>query len=173
MVEGTARRKEILRRLQLSEKPLSASRFAEGLGVSRQIIVGDVALLRAAGEEIIATSRGYKLDQAKDQKGRTKKIAVQHDASQTQEELEIIVANGGEVVDVIVEHEIYGELVGSLRIKTAKDVKDFMKNYRNSNARLLSNLTNGIHLHTIRYQTEADFQQIKQALAEKGILYQE
>ena len=74
MVEGTTRRKEILRQLQLSEKPVSASRFARDLGVSRQIIVGDVALLRAAGEDIIATSRGYKLDTLQDQKGRTKKM---------------------------------------------------------------------------------------------------
>lgn len=173
MAEGTERRKEILRRLQLTEKPISASRFAQDLGVSRQIIVGDVALLRAAGEEIIATARGYKLNQAADHRGYTKKIAVQHDADQTQAELETIVANGGEVIDVIVEHELYGELAGGLHIKTQKDVEDFMAAYRKSSAGLLSKLTNGIHLHTIRYQNAADLERITQALADKGILYRQ
>ncbi len=173
MIEGTKRRQEILQRLQSTEKPISASRFAQELGVSRQIIVGDVALLRAAGEEVIATARGYKLNQAEDHLGYTKKIAVQHDASKTQEELETIVANGGEIIDVIVEHELYGELTGGLHIKTPKDVTAFMEAYRKSNVGLLSDLTNGIHLHTIRYQNDADLEKITQALAAKGILYQQ
>lgn len=172
-MEGNERRKEILRQLKLTDKPISASKFAKEFGVSRQIIVGDVALMRAAGDEVMATARGYKLETKKAARGRLAKIAVQHDATKTQEELETIVAHGGEVVDVIVEHEIYGELVGGLHIKTQKDVDDFMDSYRNSNAALLSNLTNGIHLHTIRYTKEGDLVKIKEALAEKGILYQE
>ncbi|MEQ7215984.1 transcription repressor NadR [Enterococcus asini] len=172
MLDGVQRREEILRQLGQSERPLSASRFAKEFGVSRQIIVGDVALLRAAGEEIIATARGYLLENQAEQ-GFLKKIAVQHEAKDTRIELETIVANGGEIVDVIVEHALYGELVGGLHIQNQRDIEDFITAYRNTNANLLSDLTNGIHLHTIRYQKPEDIEKIQAALLEKGILYQE
>ena len=80
--------------------------------------------------------------------------------------------NLDEVIDVIVEHELYGELVEGLYIATPDQIQSFMKKYRSSNSRLLSQLTNGIHLHTIRYQNEASLAKIKEALANKGILYQ-
>ncbi|WP_207871679.1 hypothetical protein DOK78_000072 [Enterococcus sp. DIV2402] len=170
-MEGTKRRQLILEQLAQSTQPISASRFAKEFGVSRQIIVGDIALLRAAGEEIIATARGYKRE--KINHAKESKIAVQHNEEQTQEELETIVALGGEVLDVIVEHELYGELVGQLQISSQQDVEIFMKNYKKTNASLLSKLTSGIHLHTIRYKNEEMFEDIKKALAEKGILYQQ
>lgn len=170
-MEGTKRRQLILEQLAQSTQPISASRFAKEFGVSRQIIVGDIALLRAAGEEIIATARGYKREKINHSK--ESKIAVQHNEEQTQEELETIVAFGGEVLDVIVEHELYGELVGQLQISSQQDVEIFMKNYKKTNASLLSKLTGGIHLHTIRYENEEMFENIKKALAEKGILYQQ
>lgn len=170
-MEGTLRRQEILDQLTTAEKPISASKFAQQFGVSRQIIVGDVALMRAGGAAIIATARGYILERTTDD--FQSKIAVQHDASQTEEELLLIVKNGGEVVDVIVEHPLYGELVGGLHIGTEKEVFEFMKNYQQSEAHLLSQLTGGIHLHTIRYKKSEYLADIKAALAEKGILYEE
>lgn len=172
MLEGEERRQALLARLHQSNLAISASKFAAEFGVSRQVIVGDVALLRAAGEEIIATARGYKLDKEAQEVGYVAKIAVQHGKEATQEELEIILSFGAEVIDVIVEHELYGELVGGLYIRTEEDIKRFMKKYQNSQSHLLSQLTNGIHLHTIRYQRTTDLAKIKAALAEKGILYQ-
>ncbi len=166
------RREEILNQLKKAEKPISASKFAQRFGVSRQIIVGDIALMRAAGIGIVATARGYRLEK-EEIDGKVSKIAVQHDASQIREEFETILAYGGEVIDVIVEHELYGELVGGLYIKNEKDIDDFLSRYQKAGASLLSDLTKGIHLHTIRYQKEEDLERIKQALAEKGILYQE
>lgn len=170
-MDGNTRRQKIIEQLAKTTKPISASRFAKEFGVSRQIIVGDIALLRAAGEEIIATARGYKHEFSENQK--TSKIAVQHTEEQTREELEIITSLGGEVVDVIVEHEIYGELIGGLHIKNQQDVEAFMKDYEHSNAGLLSQLTNGIHLHTIRYEEEDVLEQIKAALTSQGILYKD
>lgn len=170
-MEGTERRKQILKQLKVAEKPVSATKFAKEFGVSRQIIVGDIALMRAAGVKVMATARGYKM-QAAGSGGKKAKIAVQHDATQIREELETIVQLGGEIEDVIVEHEIYGELIGGLHIKTQDDVDEFIKKYRNSPDRLLSDLTNGIHLHTIIYQRAEDLEKIKAALLEKGILYQ-
>ncbi|MGG5314686.1 transcription repressor NadR [Enterococcus sp. AZ072] len=171
MKDGNKRRKAILKELGETENPLSASNFAKKYEVSRQIIVGDVALLRAAGENIIATSRGYLLERRSSQ--LFSKIAVQHNKSQAEEELRTIVEAGGEVVDVIVEHPLYGELVGGLHITTQEDVNGFLENYQTSNASFLSELTDGIHLHTIAYDTQEDFERITEALSDKGILYKE
>ncbi|KAF1299137.1 DNA-binding protein [Enterococcus sp. JM4C] len=172
MIEGSTRRSEIIRQLSVSEKPISASKFAKQFGVSRQIVVGDIALMRASGEGIVATARGYVLEKAKSAEGLLSKIAVQHGPEDTRNELELIIKQGGEIIDVIVEHPIYGELVGGLHLKTLKDVDLFMKSYEEGQGSLLSQLTEGIHLHTIRYQEERQFEAIKQALLDANILYQ-
>ncbi|MGM9904132.1 transcriptional regulator [Enterococcus sp. 10A9_DIV0425] len=172
MIEGETRRKEIMQTLVNEEKPVSASKFAAHFGVSRQIIVGDIALLRAAGENIVATARGYLLETSESQKGLVSKIAVQHTKEQTEEELRLIVEHGGEVLDVIVEHPLYGELTGMLHIKTEQDIHSFIKRYKKSKATLLSELTSGIHLHTIRYPDNYTLKQIKKSLAGAGILYE-
>ena len=80
--------------------------------------------------------------------------------------------HGGEIIDVIVEHPLYGELTGTLHIKTPQDIDSFMRRYQKSNASLLSELTGGIHLHTIRYPEKHMLKTIKQKLAEAGILYE-
>lgn len=168
-MDGATRRIRILKELSQAEKTLSATKLANKFAVSRQIIVGDIALLRASGEEIIATSRGYRLQVPKTD-GLEVKIAVCHGSNQVKEELTTILENGGEIVDVIVEHELYGEITGRLCIKTADDLEDFMEKYQQSNSSLLSNLTGGIHLHTIRCQDQQALDAIQQTLKEKGIL---
>lgn len=173
MVEGELRRQQIMQTLASAEKPVSASKFAKKFGVSRQIIVGDIALLRAAGEEVVATARGYILESNETNTGFVSKIAVQHERQQMEEELQIIIEHGGEVVDVIVEHPLYGELVGMLHLKTKQDIASFMKRYEKSQATLLSELTAGIHLHTIRYPDEATLKKIKRALSTAHILYED
>ena len=107
MMDGDKRKAEILRALQQTEKPISATSFAKEFGVSRQIVVGDVALLRASGENIIATARGYLLERESEK--LISKIAVQHTPQQTAEELRTIVEHGGEVIDVVVEHPLRSE----------------------------------------------------------------
>lgn len=171
-MDGNKRRQEILQQLKITETPISASYFAKLFGVSRQIIVGDVALLRASGHGIVATARGYLYQEDEVEQGMVTQIACQHTFEQTEDELLLIVSLGGEVLDVIVEHPLYGELKGNLRLKTKKEVAEFMKTYEKNNASLLSMLTDGIHLHTIRCQNEKNFMAIKKALAEKGLLYE-
>ncbi|MGM0165234.1 hypothetical protein IGI39_000175 [Enterococcus sp. AZ135] len=171
MIDGDGRKAEILEALQQAEKPISATSFAKKFGVSRQIVVGDVALLRAAGENIIATARGYLLERESEK--LISKIAVQHTPDQTEEELHTIVEHGGEVIDVIVEHPLYGELVGGLHLTTQQDVDNFIKEANGQQVTLLSELTEGIHLHTIAYGTLDDLAKIKEALSQKGILYEE
>lgn len=91
MIDGEIRRKEILHALANEEKPVSASKFAARFQVSRQIIVGDVALLRASGAAVIATARGYVLETTETKTGLVSKIAVQHGKEQMEEELRLIV----------------------------------------------------------------------------------
>lgn len=170
-MDGTQRRNAIVEQLKQAEIPLSATKLAAQFGVSRQIIVGDVALLRASSVKIIATSRGYKMEK-NDQRRLTSQVVVQHSPEQTRLELETIVQHGGEIIDVIVEHEIYGELVGGLHIRTTQDIDEFMKLYQPEETLLLSTLTKGIHIHTIAYDTKETLVAIKAALKAVGILYQ-
>lgn len=170
-MDGNKRRESILKQLSNAQKPISASFLAKLLGVSRQIIVGDIALLRASGHEIVATARGYLFSDRK-QLGVCTKIACQHSVEQTEEELLLIVSLGGEILDVIVEHPLYGEISGNLQLKTTNDVLQFTKKVQESDAFLLASLTGGIHLHTICCKDEMTIQTIKQALSEKSLLYE-
>lgn len=101
-MEAASRRQAILDRLRTADRPVSASALAAGLNVSRQIIVGDIALLRAGGAEISATPRGYVLPR-RPTASRAPSPAVTR-LAQTGQELDILVDNGCTVLDVIVEH---------------------------------------------------------------------
>lgn len=63
MSEGDRRRAQILEILKKSEQPVSGTDLAGRLHVSRQVIVQDVALLRAENREILSTYKGYVLPQ--------------------------------------------------------------------------------------------------------------
>lgn len=171
MTDGKKRRDVIVEALNQAAKPISANHFAKEFGVSRQIIVGDVALLRASGIDIVATARGYVMQPK--ETAFVSKIVVQHGPESTEEELRMIVDKGGEVIDVLVEHPLYGELQGGLHLKTQEDVDRFMVAYKKQTASLLSELTGGIHMHTIRCESEAALVRIKQGLHDIHVLYEE
>jgi len=164
------RKEKIIEAIQKSDKPISATRLANMFGVSRQIIVGDVALLRAGGHDIIATPRGYVLDSHQDQHIYT--IAVMHGKDDLADELYTIVDLGGTIIDVIVEHPIYGQLSGKLHLSSRYDVNQFLEKIHNEHAKPLSQLTDGLHLHTIQCQSEDSYHRIVQALDEKKYLFQ-
>lgn len=165
------RRAAILQLIQQEEKPISANVLAKQFHVSRQIIVGDVALLRAQGNHIIATPRGYCFMEEKPTE-HVKTIAVCHHPEDLPDEIYTIVDLGGALVDVIVEHPLYGELRGLLHIYSRYDADQFFIKLRKEKARPLAELTNGIHLHTIQTHDEESYQRILQALREKGFLYE-
>ena len=167
-MEAASRRQAILDRLRTADRPVSASALAAGLNVSRQIIVGDIALLRAGGAEISATPRGYVLPRATD--GITRTIACRHTLAQTGQELDILVDNGCTVLDVIVEHPVYGQLTGQLQISSRYDVEQFLARIRDSDAAPLSLLTGGLHLHTLRCPNEDAYTRACAALKAAGLL---
>ncbi len=163
------RKAAIIEAIRTSETPVSASALARKLHVSRQIIVGDIALIRASGTQIIATPRGYVWERSN--AGSERKIAVLHAPQQMREELYTIVDQGAEAVDVIVEHPTYGQLVGQLQLSSRYDVDQFIDRMQGNEP--LSQLTHGVHLHTIRCRDAAVFERVENALRKKGLLYEE
>ncbi len=164
------RRRAIQSLLLKSTRPVTGSELASTLDVSRQVIVQDIAILRARGEQVVATPQGYVAREAALSPGETGVVASRHDMKRVREELMTIVEAGGEVLDVIVEHPLYGEITGRLMLRNPADVDRFMARLERSRARLLSSLTGGIHLHTIRAASPGAFPEIVSALKEKGFL---
>lgn len=172
-MKAAERRQKIMTSLSQAQVPISASALASQFGVSRQIIVGDIALLRAADNDVISTPKGYILSQSLYSHQFIGKIACQHGQDKIEEELACIVSQGGIVVDVEVEHPVYGMLTASLNIKTEEDIANFMEKIEQSHATLLSSLTDGIHTHTLSCSSKDRFDEIKTLLADKGILLSE
>lgn len=170
-MDAHARRIAICEVIEQSLEPVSASLLAKKFGVSRQLVVGDVALLRATGKAIIATPRGYVFQVSEKQVGIERTIAVMHSQAQLADEIYTVVDLGGSLLDVIVEHPLYGQLCGNLHIFSRYDADTFFENCNRSKAKPLSNLTNGLHLHTLRCHDEEQFQRILKALDDKGFLY--
>ena len=168
-LDTVERRSKILELLQGREEPMSASSIAKKFSVSRQIIVGDIAILRAADHTITATPRGYILEK-ETSGGRVYTIACRHTEENLVEELYTVVDNGGGLLDVIVEHPLYGQISGSLQIFSRYDVDLFLKKLRENRANPLSTLTGGIHLHTLSCPSPEVFARVRKALSEKGIL---
>lgn len=164
------RQLKVLEQIKLAKKPISASKLAKLFGVSRQLIVGDIALLRASGEKIFATPRGYLIEQDQPQ-GIYVQIACKHDATKMADELNIIVDEGAKIIDVIIEHPIYGELKGNLHLSTRREVKQFIESTKKFNAPLLSNLSHGVHLHTLKIKDQDTLKRIEEALIKENILY--
>lgn len=169
-MDANQRRAAVAECLSKAGRPISASVLAGQFSVSRQVIVGDIALLRAGGLEISATPRGYVLPE--EHSGVLYKVACIHESQEMERELEIMVDNGCTVVDVVVEHPVYGQLTGPLQLSSRYDVQQFLDKVTNSDARPLAYLTDGIHLHTIRCPGEETYRRVMEQLEQAGFLYQ-
>lgn len=161
------RRNAIMDALQNSDGLVTATFLAKQLSVSRQIIVGDIAILRAKGSDIIATARGYKLNGTVP---NTYTVSCSHKKEDLKDEIYTILDCGCGLLDVIIEHSIYGQISGKLDIFSKNDADDFLDNISKTNEQPLSNLTNNIHLHTISCPSDGHFEKVKEALTEKGYL---
>jgi len=159
-----SRRDNILELLLKSTEPLKGSDIAKKYAVTRQIIVKDIAILRAEGKNIIATPDGYIIN--KNEKKFKAIIAVTHDEEEMFDEMNIVIKYGGIIEDVIVEHPLYGEITGMLMIKNYNELNKFIQKYKEQRAKLLSVLTNGVHLHTIAAESQEDIELIISELRE-------
>ena len=164
------RRQKILNLLSRRNSTLTGSELARRLGVSRQIIVQDIALLRAEGNPVLATPQGYLLQAEPRSASRRTVLAVRHSPPQTGQELSLMVSHGLTVVDVIVEHPLYGELRGNLMLRSLSDVERFISRVEKGQTSLLSSLTHGLHLHTVEYHNSNDLTRAQAELAQQGFL---
>ena len=164
------RREAIYALLQKAGEPVTGTALAHTFQVSRQVIVQDVALLRACGRDIVSTADGYWVRPASGTRP-TRVFACRHVGMEAlRHELEIIVDHGGLVRDIVVEHPVYGELRGLLMLSSRKRVEDFIQKPGWQDATPLSSLTGGIHLHTVEAETEAELDAMDKALREAGFL---
>lgn len=164
------RRESIVTSLKQASGPVSASKLARELGVSRQIVVGDVALLRAAGTPVLATPRGYMLQTVPGADRMT--VVCRHAQEALLDELYTIVDCGCGVLDVLVEHPVYGQLSGQLQIFSRYDADLFWQALQANAAQPLCSLTGDVHLHTLSCPTPAQRDRVLEALRQKGYLYQ-
>lgn len=164
----------ILSWLKESGNPLTGKILAERTNVSRQVIVQDISLLKAKGEPIVATARGY-VYLSKEGEGNTftRTIAVRHQPEDTADELYTLVDHGVTVQNVMVEHSIYGDLTGSLMLKNRRDVDAFLNELAATRSALLSKLTGGVHLHKIEAETTRQLDEACEALKQAGYLLEQ
>lgn len=171
-VSASVRREQILALLQQNKgKTISAGAMAAQFGVSRQIIVGDIALLRAGGVDVISTARGYQL-QGKTN-GTVHTITCRHTEAQLLDELYTIVDYGGAAIDISVEHPVYGVLSAPLQIFSRYDADELQHALAEKHAAPLLTLADGVHSHTVSCPNPESFERICRILKEKGILIEE
>ena len=170
-LEGKNRRKSIMDLLLKKTMPISGSELAETFHVSRQVIVQDIALLRAENQNIMSTNKGYVLFPLSAENQHPKAlIHVSHTAEQTLEEMYTIVDLGGSMLDVFVDHDLYGQIRADLIIKTRQDADEFVEKLKYSKSKPLKALTGEYHYHTICAPSEKVLSLIQAELKEKGFL---
>ena len=161
------RRNRILELLESSSEPLSGTAIADRFGISRQVVVTDIAILRSTYPNIMATSRGYIMLHA-DKCRRVYK--VKHTDAQTEDELTSIVELGGRVMDIYVDHRIYGTIRKPLDIASKRDVEHFMNDLFAGVSSPLKNITDGYHFHTVEARSASILDEIEKMLQKKGYL---
>lgn len=164
------RRKEIATLLMSEQNPTSGTALARHFGVSRQIIVQDISILKAAGFQILSTHSGYLIQQTPLAK---RVFKVHHTSEQTENELSLIVDLGGTAEDVFVWHKVYGKVSAKLNISSRLHVKQFLEGIRSGKSKELMNITDGYHYHTVLAESEDVLDQIEQALIEEGYIVPE
>lgn len=164
------RRKAIVNLLLSSKEPISGSELSRQFGISRQIIVQDISVLKGTGCEILSTNQGYVIQKSP---LCERVFKVRHTTNETEDELSCIVNLGGTVVDVFVWHKVYGKIEANLNISTQLHIKQFLEGVRTGKSTELMHITSGYHYHTVRAENEAVLDRIEAALAERNYIVPE
>ena len=168
---GEERRMKILQKLQETDTPLSGTALAKAFHVSRQIIVQDIALMRAENYGIFSTNKGYLLRSEKTENTQPKRVFfVKHNRDQVLDEFRTVIELGGKILDVAVEHELYGQIRVDLLIETEADAKDFFERLMSCRDNPLKVLTDDCHYHTVTAPSEKLLDLIEADLRMKGML---
>ena len=171
-METDNRREQILKLLESQAKPVSGTVLAKLFCVSRQVIVQDIALLRAENKNILSTNKGYVLFKAPDlSQGSSKRVYfVQHNTEDVEKELQCIVDNGGHLLDVSVDHDLYGQISVDLIVNNRADVAEFVNKMQNSTDKPLKELSGSKHYHTVMADSVQILDRIEEKLKECGFL---
>ena len=165
------RRYQILKLLENQHKPVSGTVLSKLFGVSRQVVVQDIALLRAENKEILSTNKGYVLIKSVEESGVIKRVfRVTHSLENMEDELNCIVDNGGYVLDVLVDHDLYGQISGLLNLSNRAEVAEFIQKVKVSKSKPLKVLTDEIHYHTVEAKSVEILDRIEKKLDEMGML---
>lgn len=163
-MNGEERRSGILK--SLGTEPLSATKISEMFGVSRQVIVQDIALLRANGHPVIATNRGYILSAVTSRRV----FKVKHSDEETGEELMLIVDAGGTVEDVFVNHKVYGRVSADMHVHSRLQAEEIVQKLKSGKSTPLKRITSDYHYHTVTADSEAVLDEIEMRLRSRGFL---
>ncbi|MBO5306134.1 MAG: transcription repressor NadR [Clostridia bacterium] len=163
-MKSDERRKSIVNLLVSEHKPVSGSELSDKFGVSRQIIVRDISILKEQGFEILASNSGY-IMQKSPYKERVFKVF--HTTAETEDELQTIVDLGGTVADVYVWHKAYGKMEAKLNISSRSQIEQFIESVRTGKSVELMHITGGYHYHTVRAASEVTLDKIESALNSK------
>lgn len=166
-MNGTERREKIVTYIRESKEPISGTKLAELLGVSRQVIVQDMALIRANGFDVMSTHKGYVLHT---QKKASRVFYVNHTDEELEKELCMIVDMGGKIVNVVVDHKVYGKLEAELQIDSRRKVQEFIEDMKNGKSSPLKNITSNDHAHLVEAEDEVVLDMIREKLQEMGML---
>lgn len=164
---GSERRNKVLEQIKGSTEPVSGKALALAYDVSRQVIVQDIALLRAAGYDILSTNRGYILNAPKTV---SRVFKVLHTDAEMENELCEIVDLGGNVVNVMVHHRVYGWKEADLNINSRRKVAEFIADIKNGKSSPMKNITSGYHYHKVEADSEETLDMIEKVLGERGYL---
>lgn len=170
-IDGSLRRIKIIELLSAQNSPISGTELARQFGVSRQVIVQDVALLRAENRDILSTNKGYILFKPHSDDHFCKEvILVRHTGEQILDEMSSIVDLGGRMLDVSIDHDLYGQIRSDLLINNLEDAKDFVRKMKECSSKPLCILTDDYHYHTIAAPSQKAMELIKADLRSKGYL---
>ena len=166
-MKAEKRREEILSFIGNAENPIPASVLAERFAVSRQVIVQDIAIIRANGYDVTATNRGYVLN-SKIQ--ATRVFKCRHSFEEIVDEGALIIEAGGEVEDVFLNHRVYGRISSRLDLINRTHVEELYRSLVSGASKPLMSVTDGYHYHTVSAEDEATLDGIERALRERGFL---
>ena len=168
-MSGKERRDEIMQYLIHQERPVSGTALAHEFGVSRQVIVQDIALLRSANVQILSTNRGY-LVQNQTESRCTRVFKCCHTEEQEEDELNCIVDEGGIIENIYVNHKAHGKIAAQMNIHSRRGVKEYIERIHSGKSMSLINVTSGYHYHTVHAESEEILDTVGQKLKERGYL---
>ncbi len=167
-MEGENRRTKIIEKLSENTKPVSGRSLAKEFNVSRQIIVGDIALIRAQGINIVATNSGYIIEEIKSAKSSS--IRIKHRPEDFFDVLCTIVDEGASIAELYIEHDVYGVVSTKVDVKSRADARLLTERTFESSHAPLYALTGNVYFLKVEAISDVVLIRVQRALHEKGYI---